>query len=117
MEDLLPQPKPKTGQVLYDRLKELSVQDDIVQIVPVGCLSACDRGNVIAMGARGKYTYQFGDLDETDPEQIDHVLQFVRQWVDSSDGFSKRSTRPKRMRSNALARVPPIQECQPTCAT
>lgn len=118
MEDLLPLPKPKTGQVLFSKLKERHAQRDApthdldnLQIVPVNCLSSCDRGNAIAMGAHGKYTYQFGDLDETDAEQVNDVLLFTRQWVDSSDGFSKARTRPKRMRSNTLARVPPLQEC------
>jgi len=77
-------------------------------LVPVDCLSTCNRGNVVALSAPGKYTYQFGDLDETSPEQLQDLLTFTEQWMASPDGFSKSATRPKRMRGNILSRIPPL---------
>jgi len=107
MEDLIPPPKPKTGQLLYQTVVQRNQTADLV-IQPVNCLSACGRGNVVAMAGGGKYTYQFGDVDERDEEQVGELLQFCEQWMESKDGFSKAKTRPRRMRSNCLARVPPL---------
>jgi len=107
MEDLIPPPKPKTGQLLYQAVVQRNQTADLV-IQPVHCLSACGRGNVVAMAGGGKYTYQFGDVDERDEEQVGELLQFCEQWMESRDGFSKAKTRPRRMRSNCLARVPPL---------
>jgi len=107
MEDLIPPPKPKTGQLLYQAVVQRNENADLV-IQPVHCLSACGRGNVVAMAGGGKYTYQFGDVDERDEQQVGELLQFCGQWMESRDGFSKAKTRPRRMRSNCLARVPPL---------
>jgi len=110
MEDLVPPPKPRTGQLLYQTVIQRNNMPDLV-IQPVSCLSACSRGNVVAMAGGGKYTYQFGDVDERDEEQVGEVLQFCEQWMESKDGFSKARSRPRRMRSNCLARVPPLPVC------
>lgn len=109
MEDLIPPPKPKSGQVLYNKLLERRKRlANPIQVVPVDCLSACTRGNVVALAGDAKYTYQFGDVDERDEEQVEQVVEFANNWMQSSDGFSKQKTRPRRMRGNCLARVPPL---------
>jgi len=61
------------------------------------------------MCAPGKYSYQFGDVDERDPKQLEAVLGFVEDWVQSEDGFTKSRTRPEGMRKNILARIPPVE--------
>jgi predicted metal-binding protein len=125
----------KTGRKLYHRLraryldakeKEATKQhtrrkstinvNHPIEIIPVSCLSNCDRGNCIAVTASGKFTYQFGDLDERKPEVLDDIMRFVSQYTESEDGFSKTKTRPTWMKSNVLARIPPLplpQKVQP----
>jgi predicted metal-binding protein len=113
----------KTGRKLYHRLRarrldKLSMKDTNdtfvqqqqrqLRIVPVECLSNCDRGNCIAITAPGKYTYQFGDLDERRPEVLDDIIRFTMNYMESTDGFSKTKTRPTWMKSNVLARIPPL---------
>ncbi|KAI8053727.1 hypothetical protein BDF22DRAFT_434446 [Syncephalis plumigaleata] len=113
----------KTGRKLYHRLRarrldKLSTKettdDALIQqqhqlrIIPVDCLSNCDRGNCIAITAPGKYTYQFGDLDERRPEVLDDIMRFTTNYMESTDGFSKTKTRPTWMKSNVLARIPPL---------
>ncbi|KAI9596116.1 hypothetical protein BDF19DRAFT_413148 [Syncephalis fuscata] len=119
----------KTGRKLYHRLRarrldklsaaksststidEEAVADKMahqLRIVPVDCLSNCDRGNCIAITAPGKYIYQFGDLDERRPEVLDDIIRFTMNYMESADGFSKTKTRPTWMKSNVLARIPPL---------
>ncbi|RKP08688.1 hypothetical protein THASP1DRAFT_23374 [Thamnocephalis sphaerospora] len=93
----------------YDASAVSSVQKTKqLRILPVACLSNCDRGNCIAVMAPGKYTYQFGDLDERRTEVLDDVMRFVNSYMESEDGFSKTKTRPAWMKSNVLARIPPL---------
>ncbi|PVU91859.1 hypothetical protein BB561_004175 [Smittium simulii] len=79
-----------------------------LKIVPVGCLGTCSNGNVIAFRGEGKYGYQFGNLDETNPDDLEDILNFANHYVESSDGFSKVKTRPLKMKHNCFARIPPL---------
>ncbi|KAJ1922571.1 hypothetical protein IWQ60_006437 [Tieghemiomyces parasiticus] len=79
-----------------------------IRIVPVDCLSVCDRGNAIAFAAPGKYTYQFANVDHTDPEALHDIMQFAHDYIHSQDGFTKGKTRPPTLRKNITARIPPL---------
>lgn len=117
MEDMIQ--SVKSGELLFKKMvktckrrveaKRKHVLDDL-EIVPVSCLSACSQTNVIALSAEGKYTYQFGGICERDDEQIDHALDFVENWMldEKTGGYSKSKQRPAKIRTNCLARVPPI---------
>ncbi|PIA13877.1 hypothetical protein COEREDRAFT_89208 [Coemansia reversa NRRL 1564] len=78
-----------------------------LRIVPVNCLSMCHLGNVIAMSAPGKFGYQFGAMHEDDSEDMQAILQFAEDYIESQDGFTKNKTRPPRLSRNILARIPP----------
>ncbi|KAJ2080244.1 hypothetical protein H4R24_003219 [Coemansia sp. RSA 988] len=78
-----------------------------LRIVPVNCLSMCHLGNVIAMSAPGKFGYQFGAMHEDDSEDMQAILQFAEDYIESHDGFTKNKTRPPRLSRNILARIPP----------
>ncbi|KAJ1979649.1 hypothetical protein H4R33_005671 [Dimargaris cristalligena] len=79
-----------------------------IKIMPVDCLSVCDRANAIALSAPGKYTYQFADLDHTDPEALHDIMQFAHDYIHSQDGYTKSKQRPTRLRKNVTARIPPL---------
>ncbi|KAJ1888950.1 hypothetical protein LPJ66_008300 [Kickxella alabastrina] len=78
-----------------------------LRIVPVSCLSMCHLGNVIAVSGPGKFGYQFGAMRENDSEDMQAILQFAEDYIESSEGFTKNKTRPARLSRNILARIPP----------
>ncbi|KAJ2743127.1 hypothetical protein GGI20_003978 [Coemansia sp. BCRC 34301] len=78
-----------------------------LRIVPVNCLSMCHLGNVIAISGPGKFGYQFGAMHENDSEDMQAILQFAEDYIESSEGFTKNKTRPPRLSRNILARIPP----------
>ncbi|KAJ2472712.1 hypothetical protein GGI02_001383 [Coemansia sp. RSA 2322] len=78
-----------------------------LRIVPVNCLSMCHLGNVIAIAGPGKFGYQFGAMHENDSEDMQAILQFAEDYIESSEGFTKNKTRPPRLSRNILARIPP----------
>ncbi|KAJ1657253.1 hypothetical protein GGF38_004438, partial [Coemansia sp. RSA 25] len=78
-----------------------------LRIVPVNCLSMCHLGNVVAISGPGKFGYQFGAMHENDSEDMQAILQFAEDYIESSEGFTKNKTRPPRLSRNILARIPP----------
>ncbi|KAJ1721278.1 hypothetical protein LPJ53_004174 [Coemansia erecta] len=78
-----------------------------LRIVPVNCLSMCHLGNVIAVAAPGKFSYQFGAMHESDSEDLQAILQFAEDYIEIPDGFTKNKTRPARLSRNILSRIPP----------
>ncbi|OMH79279.1 hypothetical protein AX774_g1370 [Zancudomyces culisetae] len=97
----------------YGRIKQIPCSNTIeprLEILPVRCLGTCEWGNVIAFAAEGKFAYQFGDINEGDAEDLNAVLEFTDFYLNSEDGFSKTKTRPARMKSNVLSRIPPFSE-------
>ncbi|KAJ2541152.1 hypothetical protein EV175_006169 [Coemansia sp. RSA 1933] len=78
-----------------------------LRIVPVNCLSMCHLGNVIAVAGPGKFSYQFGAMHENDSEDMQAILQFSEDYIESDEGFTKNKTRPPTLSRNILARIPP----------
>ncbi|KAK9693621.1 hypothetical protein K7432_013834 [Basidiobolus ranarum] len=117
IEDIIPlQPQEKSGRKLYDRIIKrhtlrTSPADTVrrkLVIRPVDCLSTCDNGNVVAYSSPGKYYYQFNSLDQDDEEVIENILDFAKFYTDSEMGFSKAKMRPRNLKSNCSARIPPV---------
>jgi predicted metal-binding protein len=100
-----------SGAALYEDVRA-RVQADAdglggaLAVVPVECLSTCYRASSISYVCPGKFAYQFGDLDPRSAGG--DVVAFARQYVAAPDGFSKTKTRPPGLRSNILARIPPL---------
>ncbi|PVU92857.1 hypothetical protein BB559_003556 [Furculomyces boomerangus] len=82
--------------------------EPFIQIVPVDCLGTCSRGNVIAFSSENKYSYQFGDINEVDEEDLSSILEFASTYMESEDGFTKTKTRPSKLKNNLLSRIPPL---------
>ncbi|KAJ1963938.1 hypothetical protein GGI12_001736 [Dipsacomyces acuminosporus] len=78
-----------------------------LKIVPVNCLSMCHLANVVAVSAPGKFGYQFGAMREDDSEDMQAILQFAEDYIESDEGFTKNKTRPPKLSRNILARIPP----------
>lgn len=95
---------PRQGARLHAALKE---QASDIDVVGVECLSNCERGCTVAVGAPGKWTYIVGRLD---PDQhVPDVLAFARLHGDSADGLTVWRDRPVHVRKNTIARVPPLK--------
>jgi predicted metal-binding protein len=73
----------------------------------LACMSGCSRACTVTLQAQGKFTYYFGDLvaDADTAAQVIACAQLHRQ---SADGNLMRNTRPERLRSGILARLPPV---------
>ena len=76
-------------------------------VLPVECLSNCDRSCSAAIAAPGKWTYVVGDLD---PDlHADDILQFARAHQAHADGLPPWRERPQHVRKHTIARVPPTR--------
>ena len=100
----------RSGFKLYRQLRK-AVQDSPfnrrVEVKPAGCLSICPRPCGIALSMSGSWTYLFGD-QQPDKAAKD-VMECVRLYLKSVDGFIARDSRPESLRRSILGRVPPIQ--------
>lgn len=95
--------EPRPGARLLQALQQAG---DDCRVVPVECLSNCQRGCTAAVSAPGKWTYVVGHLD---PDQHGpDMLAFARQHRDSADGLPVWRERPAHIRKNTIARVPPM---------
>lgn len=95
--------EPRPGARLFAKLRE---QAPDLDIVPVECLSNCNRSCTAAVSAPGKWTYVVGGLD---PDQnVGDILQFAQLHRASADGLTVWRERPVHIRKNTIARVPPM---------
>jgi predicted metal-binding protein len=102
-EDAQGRPGARLMKILSQRLED-GTQN--IEIVPVECLSNCNRGCTVAVSGPGKWTYVIGALD---PEQhADDVVQFARLHHSHADGLPVWRERPVHIRKNTIARVPPL---------
>jgi predicted metal-binding protein len=101
-EDQEARPGARLMKILSQRLEGA----EHIEIVPVECLSNCNRGCTVAVSGPGKWTYVIGALD---PEQhADDVVQFARLHHSHADGLPVWRERPVHIRKNTIARVPPL---------
>jgi predicted metal-binding protein len=70
-----------------------------------GCMSGCNRACTLAVQGAGKWTYYWGDL-APDAETAAQVVACARTHQRSADGVLEWKTRPERLKSGVLARLP-----------
>lgn len=97
--------KPCAGARLHAALSDAGAPDG-VKIVPVECLSACSRGATIALSARGRWTYVYGQLTETD---VPDILSGAAAYGETEDGIVPWRERPLIFRKQSIARIPPME--------
>jgi predicted metal-binding protein len=96
--------EPRPGARLLAALQGREAGD--LNIVPVECLSNCQRGCTAAVTGPGKWTYVIGNLD---PDQhAGDILDFARLHRAHADGLPVWRERPAHIRQNTMARVPPL---------
>ena len=72
-------------------------------------MSQCKRSCIVSLGAPGKFTYVFGDLDPNDPAHIVALFELVKKYAARDDGFLERKERPQALQANILGRLPPLE--------
>ena len=105
----------RPGFLLFQQVREAiarSALEGLVDVQPVKCLSVCPRPCGIALGSKGAWTYIFGDQRPSETTQ--DIVECVRLYLESPDGFMARQARPASLRRSILGRVPPRQR-DPQC--
>ena len=105
--DAVPGEQARPGARLLAAIEAAPQQwRDGVSVVPVECLSNCNRACTIAVVAPDKWTYVIGALD---PElHAEDVLAFARLHQAHEAGLPVWRERPEHVRKNTIARVPPL---------
>jgi len=105
----------RQGFILYKKISEAIRDNDLqdrVELRPAECLSICPRPCGIALSSAGAWTYLFGDQEPN--KTVQEILDCLKLYLKTSDGFMVRGLRPKALRSSILGRVPPITR-EETC--
>ena len=78
-----------------------------VRVTGVECLSNCDFGCSIALRGLGRWSYVYGNLDETTDAAM--ILDGAARYQSTTDGLVPWRERPEHFRKNCIARIPPME--------
>jgi predicted metal-binding protein len=98
---------PRAGRRLHDALADaLRCLDDPsrFRIVEAECLSNCNRGCSVALTGPGRWSYVYGDLNQT---SVDELLAGALRYAATTDGLVPWRERPTIFRKGVIARIPP----------
>jgi predicted metal-binding protein len=98
----------REGRRLHDALIDthrVHGHDRALKIVPVECLSNCNRACTVALAAPDRWTYVYGDLGvDTAPD----ILRGAALYAATPDGLVPWRERPEILKKGVVARVPPL---------
>ena len=94
------------GHVVEEHARRLEIP---VNLRGVRCMSQCKRSCIVSLGAPGKFTYVFGDLDPNDQTHIAALFELAEKFAARDDGFLERNERPQALQANILGRLPPLE--------
>lgn len=88
-----------------------------IQINPIQCFSACSNACSVIFSAPNKYQYHFARFNPDDVKDIEDVVTFGEQYVQSNDEcHTKAADRPERLqKANTISRMPPVTYCRADC--
>jgi predicted metal-binding protein len=78
---------------------------DGFRVEPVECLSVCKRPCTVAVGAPGRWTYIYGDLDPDG--SVETIVEGVTRYATAEAGLVPWRERPEAFRKGVIARLPP----------
>jgi len=96
----------RPGALLHDALQGRGLPDGVT-LTPVTCLSNCKRGCTIVLRGPGRWTYIYGNLDES--ADLSAILTGAEQYRATEDGLVPWRERPEHFRKNCIARIPPME--------
>jgi predicted metal-binding protein len=92
------------GAELHGALAELNAAaGDPVNIRPVSCLAACERGCTAAISMPGKFSYLLGGMS---PQTASDVFDYAQRYAASRTGLVLPSKRAESLRHAILGRFP-----------
>ena len=96
-----------------DRTFKHRTSNKDIQINPIQCFSACSM-HALSFSAPGKYQYHFARFNPDDVKDIEDVVTFGAQYVQSNDEcHTKAADRPERLqKANTISRIPPVTCCR-----
>jgi predicted metal-binding protein len=98
---------PRAGRRLHDGLLEAQRRQEgppSFRIVEAECLSNCNRGCSVALAGPRRWSYVYGDLNET---SVDDLLAGALRYAATTDGLVPWRERPAIFRKGVIARIPP----------
>ncbi len=97
---------PRPGRRLFDALyaATAAAPDAPCELLPVECLSLCDRGCAAAVSLEGKWSYLLGRLDAG---MAHDLLAYVRAYAASKTGLVLPSKRAASLAEMVQGRMPP----------
>lgn len=105
---------PAAGLALFEAVQDALLNCELdtgqhtgLKLHGLACMSGCARACTVTLQAQGKFTYYFGDL-ASDDETAAQVIACAQLHKHSADGNLARNSRPERLRSGILARLPPV---------
>ncbi|TNF19398.1 MAG: DUF1636 domain-containing protein [Rhodobacteraceae bacterium] len=102
----LPEDARRPGQRLYDELSAQGLPQG-VRLRAVDCLQNCDHGCTVALRGAGRWTYVYGNLDET--SHADMLLEGAARYLATDNGLIPWRERPEHFKRNCIARIPPLE--------
>jgi predicted metal-binding protein len=95
------------GARLHGALEQLNnAAGSPVELRPIACLAACDRGCTAAISMPGQFGYLLGGLSAGIAED---VLDYAQRYPKAANGFVLRSKRAASLRDSILGRIPNFQ--------
>jgi predicted metal-binding protein len=94
------------GARLHDALEQLNAAAGApVELRPIACLAACDRGCTAAISMPGQFGYLLGGLSAG---IAGDVLDYAQRYPGAANGFVLRSKRAASLRDSILGRMPAL---------
>lgn len=92
------------GVNVFDRLSNMLENVQNIEVLEAPCLSNCNRGVSVALTAKDKYHWLFGDKS-TYQDDLDAIISAAQAHTSLSDGFLEKPDRAMPV----IARIPPIK--------
>ncbi|MEM9147320.1 MAG: DUF1636 domain-containing protein [Pseudomonadota bacterium] len=102
----IPEDERRPGQRLFETLSALEIPQGI-RLTAVECLQNCDNGCTIALRGGARWTYVYGNVDETSHSGI--ILDGAERYHRARDGLIPWRERPEHFKRNCVARIPPLE--------
>ncbi|MCG6137822.1 MAG: DUF1636 family protein [Nostoc sp. LLA-1] len=105
----MPEKELKDGKLLLEQIKTLSSEKSTsaqIEIQPVGCLWACERGCVAAISSPEKPTYLIVDLPVDESPAA--LLELMQLYINKNNGVIPWKQLPQFLQSAIFAQIPSI---------
>jgi len=96
---------PRAGARLHEALAAAASGRHDLRVVGVECLSVCRRPVTVGFADPAKWTYVYGEFDETAAEEI---LATAALYGATTDGLVPWKQRPTAFKKGVVARIPPF---------